>query len=77
MSYDLDPDLKVTVDAGELDEWAWLLSHVEDWLLHAQPDTIADYQDFARSPRFDDVVATLGQFSVRMHRLARNDRGQP
>lgn len=61
------------VHVEELDEWAWLLDRLEDWLSHAQPETIEDWDDFP-GPGIDDVVYVLGHWSIRMRNLA---EGQP
>lgn len=60
------------VHLDELDEWAWLIARIEDWLLHAGDDTIADYHEFTghRGPGVDDVTYTLGRMVVRMRNLA-------
>ncbi|MDQ3454800.1 MAG: hypothetical protein M3513_04910 [Actinomycetota bacterium] len=39
---DIHGDRYAAVHVEELDEWAWLLSRIKDWLLHAQDETIAD-----------------------------------
>ena len=64
------------VFVDELDEWAWLLGRVEDWLLHADHDTVADWARFAGpcGERSDELTDTLGRASVRMRDLA---RGRP
>ncbi len=64
------------VHVEELDDWAWLLGRVEDWLLHADDETIADWAAFSgfSGARIDDVIDTLGRASVRMRDLA---RGRP
>lgn len=60
------------VHVEELDEWAWLLSRLEDWLLHAQPETIDDWNHFTgpSGPRLDDIVYVLGHWTIRMRALA-------
>lgn len=64
------------VHVEELDHWAWLLGRIEDWLLHAHEETIADWAQFAgpRGERIDEVTDTLGRATVRMHDLA---QGRP
>lgn len=70
-------DRVIEVDAGELDDWAWLLGHLHDWLSHTNKATIADYHRFDNPyDRFDQIVVTLENFSVRAGRLAHGDRGQ-
>lgn len=60
------------VHIEELDEWAWLLSRLEDWLGHAQPETTQDWEDFSGpgGARLDEVIYVLGHWTVRMHNLA-------
>ncbi len=60
------------VAAEELEEWAWLLAWLEDWLIYADHDTAANWADFAgpRCGSLDDVAVMLGQRVVRMRRLA-------
>ncbi|MGI8756602.1 MAG: hypothetical protein ACR2MB_12225 [Acidimicrobiales bacterium] len=60
------------VHVEELDEWAWLLGRVKDWLLHAPPDTVEDCNDFTGpgGPRINDVIYVLGHWTVRMRALA-------
>ena len=73
---DAHGDRYAAVHVDELDEWAWLLGRVEDWLLHASDETIADWAAFcgpAGAP-IDDLTDLLGRWSVRMHNLA---QGRP
>ncbi len=65
-------DRYATVHVEEIDEWAWLLGCLEDWLLHAQPETAADWAAFSGpcGPRLEDVVHVLGHWGVRMRALA-------
>lgn len=60
------------VHIEEIDEWAWMLGRLEDWLLHAQDGTRADWAEFTGpcGPRFDDVIYVLGNWSIRMRNLA-------
>lgn len=60
------------VHIEELDAWAWLLDRAEDWLLHAQPETVEDWNDFTGpgGPRINDVIYLLGHWTVRMRALA-------
>lgn len=64
------------VDIEELDEWAWLLGRLEDWLAHACDETVEDWNDFTGpcSARIDDVVYVLDHWTVRM---ANRAEGQP
>lgn len=65
-------NLYAPVHIEELDEWAWLLGRLEDWLLHAQDETIEDWATFSGhgGARIDDIVYVLGQWSIRMRNLA-------
>lgn len=60
------------VHVEELDEWAWMLGRLEDWLAHAQDETIEDWATFAGhgGARIDDIVYVLGNWSIRMRNLA-------
>lgn len=60
------------VHVEELEEWAWLLARLEDWLLHAADETVADWNDFTGpcGTRVEDITYVLGHWSVRMRRLA-------
>lgn len=63
MTAPLDP-----VEAGE---WADLVGLVEDWLLHASDDTLADLAQFAsHSFRPDAFIAELGCVMMRLRQLA-------
>lgn len=69
-------DRYAAVHVAELDEWAWLLARIEDWLLHAHHETIADWAEFSGpcGPRIHDITDMLGHWSVRMRNLA---QGRP
>lgn len=73
---DVHGDRYAAVHVAELDEWAWLLGRIEDWLLHAHDDTIADWTEFSGpcGTRMDDITDMLGGCSVRMRHLA---QGRP
>lgn len=73
---DIHGDRYAPVHTGELDDWAWLLGRIEDWLLHADHDTVADWARFAGPCGQDlaDVSDALGRALVRMRDLA---RGRP
>lgn len=73
---DAHGDRYAAVHVEELDEWAWLLGRVEDWLLHAHAETIADWARFAGPCGEDigEVTDTLGRATVRMRDLA---QGRP
>lgn len=60
------------VHVEELDEWAWLLGRLEDWLAHTQPDTADDWAEFTGpcGSRLDDIVYVLGHWVIRMRNLA-------
>ncbi len=63
--------MSVAVEPDELTDWADMLSMIEDWLLHASDETIADYDDFSpwRLP-IDRLIDILGNYTLRMHHLA-------
>lgn len=69
---DIHGNRYAAVHVEELDEWAWLLARIEDWLTHASSDTAQDWDDFTGpcGSRLDDIVYVLGHWSVRMRRLA-------
>lgn len=69
---DIHGNRYAAVHIEELDEWAWMLGHIEDWLLHAAEETIEDWGEFTGpcGPRLDHVTDVLGHWSVRMRRLA-------
>lgn len=65
------------VYATDLDDWAWLLEHLDGWLTNAQPATRDDYAAFVADrygpsggPTLSDVCWTLGAISFRMRALA-------
>ncbi len=72
MSTDHFGNRYAAVAVEELDEWAWLLGQLEDWLGHAQPDTVADWEDFAGpcGTGLEQIVYVLGHWSIRMAKLA-------
>jgi len=73
MSATSDPERIVGVPAGELDEWAWLMAHVADWLAAAGPEVVEDHRRFVGpggSPRLPDVAWALRAMSERMRALA-------
>lgn len=65
---DVHGDRYAAVCVEELDHSAWLLGRIEDWLLHAHDDTIADWAQFAGpcGEDIDEVIDTLGRATVRM-----------
>jgi len=60
------------VPVEELEEWRWLLTRLEDWLLHADPETADDWTEFSGlgGPRLEEVIYVLGHWSIRMRQLA-------
>jgi len=60
------------VPVAELDDWAWLLSRLEDWLGHADHDTVEDWADFVGPGgiRLDQVAYVLSHWVPRMRALA-------
>jgi len=55
----------------ELVDWATTLARLEDWLLHAADETIADYNSFKHWPEsFDDLVDAIGLLSTRVRDYA-------
>ncbi|MGH9001555.1 MAG: hypothetical protein ACRDYV_00335 [Acidimicrobiia bacterium] len=68
----VDYELVVPVAAWELDEWAWLCAHLEEWLANSDHDTRCDYRDFTwpRGPKLPDVVWQLASMANRMRDLA-------
>lgn len=68
------PEREVAVPAAELNEWATLVGFLEDWLIHAEQTTLADYTDFAADAlggpaRIEHTIEALGAMTVRIHRL--------
>jgi hypothetical protein len=56
---------------GEADDYADLLRLIEDWLLHASDETLAELAEFApRSFRPDAIVAELGRVTRRLRQPA-------
>lgn len=72
MSAAFDYDRVVGVVAGELDEWAWLMALLEDWLGNSDHDTRRDYAEHVGpcGPKLADVVWTLASMAQRMRNLA-------
>jgi hypothetical protein len=66
------PEPVVTIWADELDAVADLVGFIEDWLLHAQPETLADLDAFAApgTGHAERVIAELGNTAVRFRHLA-------
>lgn len=57
----------------ELTEWLWPISLVEDWLLHASDDALAELAHFlgtaACGPTPAQVTEHLGRTALALHRL--------
>jgi hypothetical protein len=66
-----DLDECVPVHRGELDEIAYLITLLEDWLLHTDDLVLADLARFAHDRRPADLIDDLGTQSVKLHRLIR------
>lgn len=67
---------EVTIDRWTLEDAAAWLGHIEDWLLHADPDHVtafAGFLDHRRAGRVDLVGAALvrdiGSTAATLHRL--------
>lgn len=60
------------VHVEELDDWAWVLARLEDWLSHAQPETAEDWAEVTGpcGARLEDIASTLGRWAARMRDLA-------
>lgn len=60
------------VHVAELDDWAWLLGRLADWLEHAADETVEDWAEFAGpcGIRLAHVVYILGHWAPRMRALA-------
>jgi hypothetical protein len=61
----------------DLDDWAWLLEHLDGWLTNASPATREDYAAFVADrfgpgggPKLSDVCWMLGAMSWRMRVLS-------
>lgn len=60
------------VPVEELDDWRWLLTRLEDWLLRDDPEIAADWAEFTGpcGPKLEEIIYVLGQWSIRMRNLA-------
>lgn len=69
---DMHSNRYAAVHVEELDEWAWLLGRLEDWLRHASDETVEDWDHFTGpcGTPIQDVVYVLGHWAVRMRNLA-------
>ncbi|HET6952868.1 MAG TPA: hypothetical protein VFI47_20970 [Acidimicrobiales bacterium] len=67
------PDPTISLYALDAQDIAWALGHLEDWLLHADPDTHRDLNEFCRgtSTNPDHLIDTLGHLSILIHRQLR------
>jgi hypothetical protein len=78
MTY-LDAERPVTFQPHEAEELYWLLSRLEDWLLHASDAAVDELGDFVNHhyPRgaVAHVIDTLGHYSVELRR--RGEGHQP
>jgi hypothetical protein len=73
-----DPDQLVGVAAGELFEWAWLISELAGWLEDADEHTRSDFDRFFGGYRTLDKTALFAtHIAERMAALLDGDRGQP
>ncbi len=73
-----DPDQPVAVAAGELFEWAWLITELAGWLDHANEHTRADFGRLFRSYRTLDEMAWFAtHIAERIAALLDGDLGQP
>lgn len=69
---DIHGNRYAAVHVEELDEWAWLLGRLEDWLTNADIETVRDWNEFTGpcGASIDNIVYVLGHWSVRMRNLA-------
>jgi hypothetical protein len=60
------------VPVEELEDWAWLLRRLEEWLGDATAETRRDWEAFSGpcGSSLEDVVAVLGRWALRMGWLA-------
>lgn len=73
-----DPDQLVSVAAGELFEWAWLIADLADWLDHADTHTHANFEEFfAGRANLDKTAWFTAHIAERIAALLDGDRGQP
>ena len=65
-------NLYAPVHVEELDEWAWLLARLEDWLTNADIETARDWASFSGpcGAGLDEIIYVLGHWAVRMLNLA-------
>jgi hypothetical protein len=73
-----DPDQPVTVAAGELFEWAWLIAELAGWLDQADEHTRTDFDTFFGGYRDSAKTAWfLAHTAQRIASLLDGDRSQP
>ena len=66
------------VHVDDLEDWADLVGLIEDWLLHASDETLAELADFGPTRRpVDPLIRDLGALCVRLRRLAHRGAGHP
>jgi hypothetical protein len=69
---DADHCVPVTFQPHEVEELHWLLGQLEDWLLHASDEVLAELGEFVNHhyPRGAalHVIDTLGLYSVELRR---------
>ena len=58
------------VMVDDLVDAASVLGVLEDWLLHADTATRADYQRFHQNRRVEHLIDELGALSIRLRRMA-------
>lgn len=75
MTTDIYGNRYAAVPVEELDDWRWLLTRLEDWLLRADPEIAADWAEFTGpcGPKLEEITYVLGQWSIRMRNLAEGD----
>ncbi|MBA3310262.1 MAG: hypothetical protein H0U28_09425 [Nocardioidaceae bacterium] len=63
------------VHVEELDEWAWLLGQLEDWLLRASDETAEDWSEYSGpgGATVEQIAEVLGHWTIRMRHLAEGD----
>lgn len=63
----------------DLIDAADLVAAIEDWFLHADDETVADYARFFRHDHhgFDRLVDELGELSMRLRHLAHEPGALP
>jgi hypothetical protein len=73
-----DPDALVGIPAGELFDWAWLITDVSEWLTVVGSAISDDFTDhFLGTRTTQRTAAFLAHIGERMAALLDGDRGQP